>query len=834
MHMHWNRKVCWALALALAWPAAAIAAPALVGDMGSVDRLDIAGCRFTTPERLKETLARDLDFLLAAEPAAALDPLLKVICRRLEAGHRRAGFAEATVEALPNLQTRRIVVSVKEGPRYRAGPVRLNGHCSIAPRDLARWLSTPHPVVRDDARIAWKPAEGLVAIDDFGEKPIWIPGEPARFNNWSREQLLRQVHLAFAEFGFFFPKLKVEIVPVRDRGLAELVVEVNDEGPPGVIGSIEVVGAERHSPDAILQHLQLATGQPLNRARLSNLQTRLYESARFVFFAAIPEQSEETGGAPKLTLKVIEAADGPLLGQPFSAEEQALLRLRAWLVDQLRTGKEDLVLTLRDASLGVRVMQTVVSARGVFVRADISDPSRALTKGVLFKLRSLAGAAPPKDETLHCLAGLEMTAEHIGLYSPMRDRLFAMTPGERQLALRLKLQPDPRQKRKLALSFDPEVTHVAVNKQVQPVTVDADLAPAAFLLLAHLPEAACKVEAGVLRIKTKNALLEADAATGRLIKAAVHDAKHEQEATLSASARRLEGSIAEMRRLASGDRNDYDPRRPMTSLTAFGVCELAHLWRAWEGVALVGDRQGFDAWQGLLAAYFLPDLDGGQASPADADVYFIPAEPLSPGRPPRGDNAMWLAAEALYTCREIFPAESWPCRLARAAVHYYANDDRGAQRELMRLDSASSGPLGHLAAALVASMIEPALVSRFAVSGLEKLNIADFRRDYSLVLESRSKTVDLALKGLGQLSKLDPAQVQAAASVLPKPLASFVGDLVERQRTVPDAPTDVVLAGLLDDYWSGGLEIQARFVLRWLSEMSPPATAKGKSKTKPR
>jgi hypothetical protein len=831
-------KLFAGLVLAVIWSAITVAAPPVVGDLGSVDRIDIVGARFATPERLKESLGRDLEFLLAAEPAAALDPLLNTACRRLEAGYRRAGFGDVAITAQADLQTRRIRLAVQEGPRYVAKGVRVLGQTRLTPADLARWLAAPHPVLHDDARIVWQPAEGLVVIDDVAEEPIWLPGKTVRFNNWSREQIRRQVYLAFAEFGYFFPKLKVDIVTHRERGDAELVVEVEDEGPAGIVGPVEVLGAERQSPDAILRYLELATGQPLNRSRLASLQMRLYESARFVFVAAVPARPAEDGAAMKLRLKLIEVADGPLLGEPFSLEEQALLRLRGWLMEQVRTGKEDLVISLRDASLGVRTLQTVVSARGVFLRADVSDPSRALTKGVLFKLRSLAGAAPPKEEPLHCLAGLEMTAQQIALYSPMRDRLFATTPGEKQLALRLKLRPDPRQQRKLAISIDPKISRLDPGKPAKPVAVDLDLAPAAFLILAHLPEAPCQVEQGVLRIKTKNLLLESDAATGRLLKATVHDAKNEQEAALSATARRLEMSIADMRRIAEGDRNDHDPRRPLTSLSAFGICELAHLWRAWEGVALAGDRRGFDVWQGLLAAYFLPDLDNepadADAEPGTADGYVIPAEPLSPDRLPRSDNGLALAAEALYTCREVFPAESWPCRLARAAVLYYASDDRGAQRELMHIDSATTGPAGHLVAALVAGMIEPTLVNRFATAGLQKLTIADFRRDYSLLLESRSPTVASAFAGLERLSKLDPAQAQAAVSVLPKPLASFVGDLVARQRTLPDAPVDVVLAGLLDDYWSGGLEVQARFVLRWLADSSASATAKARPKSKPR
>ncbi|HVX10011.1 MAG TPA: hypothetical protein VHC22_02305 [Pirellulales bacterium] len=818
--------------LTATWPTAASAAPPLVGDMGTVDRIEITGTKFATQEQLRESLSGDLQFLLAAEPAAPLEPLLTTICRRIEAGYRRAGFADATIAARPDLAAHRIRVQVNEGPRYIAQGIRILGQSHVAPQDLARWLGTPHPVLRDDARIVWQPSEGLIVIDDVAEQPIWLPGKPARFNHWSREQLRRQVYVAFAEAGYFFPKLKVDIVALRNRGEAELVVEVEDEGPPGIIGSVEVLGAERHSPDAILRYLELAPGQPLKHSRLANLQIRLYESARFVFVAAVPVPSEDGDAAVNLRLKLIEVADGPLLGEQFSAEEQGLLRLRSWLVDQVHSGKEDLVLTLRDASLGVRTMQTVVSARGVFVRADVSDPSRALSKGVLFKLRSLTGTAPPKEETLHCLAGLEMTAGEITLYSPMRDRLFATSPGEKQLSLRLKLQPDPRQQRKLAVSIDPELSRIDPRQGAKPIAVDLDLAPAAFLILAHLPEAPCVVDHGVLRIKTKNALLEADATTGRLLKASVYDNKHEQEATLSAASRRLETSIADMRRIAEGDRNDRDPRRPMTSLSAFGICELAHLWRAWEGVALAADKQGFDVWQGLLGAYFLPDLD---ATTNTADTYLIPAEPLSPERAPRSENALAIAAETLGTCQEIFAADSWPCRLARAAVLYYANDDRGAQRELMRIDSNTTGPLGHLAAALVAGMIEPTLVHRFASGGLEKLTIADFRRDYSILLESRSPAVASAMQGLGRLSKLDPAHAQAAVSVLPKQLASFVGDMIERQRTLPDAPTDVVLAGLLDDYWTGGLEIQARFVLRWLADSSPPpATAKGKSKFKTR
>ena len=63
--------------------------------------------------------------------------------------------------------------------------------------------------------------------------------------------------------------------------------------------------------------------QPFNRARLAAIQSRLYESARFVFFAAIPQPPKEAGGSARLVLKVIETADGPLLGERFSCADAA-------------------------------------------------------------------------------------------------------------------------------------------------------------------------------------------------------------------------------------------------------------------------------------------------------------------------------------------------------------------------------------------------------------------------------------------------------------------------------------------------------------------------------
>lgn len=118
------------------------ASPA-VEDLAAVDRLDFVGGRFASPEQLSSALDHDLEFLLACDPTAPLDDFLAIVARGLTAGYHRAGFALARVDARANLQTRRVTVTIDEGPRLRAGAVRLVGGGPLSPTNLADWLVAP-------------------------------------------------------------------------------------------------------------------------------------------------------------------------------------------------------------------------------------------------------------------------------------------------------------------------------------------------------------------------------------------------------------------------------------------------------------------------------------------------------------------------------------------------------------------------------------------------------------------------------------------------------------------------------------------------------------------
>ena len=59
---------------------------------------------------------------------------------------------------------------------------------------------------------------------------------------------------ALAGFGCFFPRLQVRIVPgivEKNKGTADLVVEILSEGPKNVIEDINVIGTKKHSREEI-------------------------------------------------------------------------------------------------------------------------------------------------------------------------------------------------------------------------------------------------------------------------------------------------------------------------------------------------------------------------------------------------------------------------------------------------------------------------------------------------------------------------------------------------------------------------------------------------------
>lgn len=821
---------------ATAVSAAGTAAP-VVGDLGKTERIEFVGLRHFPPKTLQKALDDDLDFLLAADPSAPLDEYLKTINTRLRAGYQRAGFPFAQIEAGADLERRRVVVSITEGRRYLAGPIRLVGASSVPQAAVARWLTSSHPAPHAEQRTGWELADGVRISDAFGEEPIWEPGKPAHFNAWSQDHLTKQVRLAFAEHGFFFPQLAVKAAPQRGGDSAELLIEVVDEGPSGIVGEIEILSTARNSRESILKLVDLAPGMPLTHARLAQIKQRLYDSARFARFDVHPLPPDVPNGPIKVRFELIETESAPLLTQPFSVEEEALLRFRHWLLNDVLAGDQDLVFSLRNPAGRLRLLRGVVSAQGGALRVDVLDPELSLGGRMLHSVQEWAGLSGKSKESddSRCLLAMEAGPGLVGVYSPLRQKKYALPPSRKQVTAKLRVDPSLDPNHTVDANLGAGSRDRAESEPPRPFALNVELAPAAFVALAHNKNLSYQIEDRVLRIRSGGLLVEIDTATGRLVKAAITAGLNSEIGSLAARPGALRSEIEDIRSLGKAGANDYDVQRPFNSLAAFTSCELLFFERGLAGLATPADAKGLAVWQELLARYLLPPFDEWlpeENHDEGVNEFFLPNDPILPGQPPRNQRALAAAGFSLWLCRELFPSEAWPCALSRAAAYHYQGDANRRRRELTRVGvSDETGPVGLLAASYLASGVEPTLSQRLAARGQQRLSAADFRRDYQLLLSSRAPWIRAALAGLDRLRQLPQEEAEAAVGVLSGQLQYFVRDLIQAGRKNPSARIEAVLAEVLDKYWDARLQWYAKLFLRMLAE--PPAAETAAAPKKP-
>lgn len=89
-----------------------------VGVLGDPEQLIIEGVHAFSSKQIKETLFRDYDVLAAARATAPRDKYLAMLDRMVRAGYHHAGFPDVTASVRVDVKAGKVVVSVKEGPRY--------------------------------------------------------------------------------------------------------------------------------------------------------------------------------------------------------------------------------------------------------------------------------------------------------------------------------------------------------------------------------------------------------------------------------------------------------------------------------------------------------------------------------------------------------------------------------------------------------------------------------------------------------------------------------------------------------------------------------------------
>jgi hypothetical protein len=766
-----------------------------VGAMGAPDRLIFEGCKLVSPQALRSALVRDWDVMLASSPTNRLGDYVAVVRRKVRTGYEASGFAKVEISCGADVEHGTVVVSIKEGPRYRRGAVYVTGvKAALAEKIIAK-LTRPGPA-ENFSRSG--PKEGPVQVEMRVERgksfAQWEKGEVARFDPVSGQLAEDYAREALGELGFFVANFdaKVEI----EQDAAVLHVTIADAGPPGTLNEVTVKGLTRNRPEEVLKFLGIEKGQEISLDRLQEIQRRLWDSARFKKHLLTATPSADDRSKFALAIDLEETPEAPLLTEAFSPVEQAALKLNQWLLGRLAAG-EDLEFSIQDPARGDLRMHGALGPKGMALRVSVSvGPAPAAGR-----------ADPPRPPTFEY--GAALTEDFGGLY--------ALSDGKKQSAAITKslgvyvdldyvpaVEPDGKAKSRLNVG-------AGIDPSRGGVPAHVTLAPALFLSIAHAPDLKYEIHDGILTVTGRGTHVRCEVATGRLL-----ECKSMREGiSYEISARRgaMADEIAAMEKRAA---NGFDRAQPAGSTISFIVEQVVRNF--WARQTIDMDKKARAA--PVLAKLLPPEVFApaqrlfpmGDAT--DSDFYI----PVDGAGPDTGNTAFAFVKLILPYLDGLFDRDSWPGVLVRQSLFVAANQRKTLDLEMSRVfDSSRIGPLGYLMIGRFAQAVNPAVSPRIAERGLKHLDGDEFKKDVTVLVEGDGVAARIIRNAAEKLRGLPQADVDALADVMTPDQAKVFRQLASALRDHPDEPVERLLPAALGQLWTPTLKDSVKAALRQLS-----------------
>jgi hypothetical protein len=774
--MHGFRKLIFGgVALGYAFTVPAFAAEELVKELGSPEALQFEGAKTFPTQALRKGLRWDLDFLLAAHPAAPLKDYLEVIERRLTRGYNHNGFPDARATARVDSGARQIILKVSEGRRYTCGDIRVTGARQVPANFVTNWLH--------EARLR-------EPTNDFGFK--WSNSLPVSFAGYPQAALASIVSNAFMDLGFARPKFDLQLTPDPRRGVADFVIQIQDEGPKMLIGEIDVLGAKTNSADSIIKFLGAKAGTEVRGDLIPRLNARLRESGRFVKHIVRVVPGNDPSRA-LLEMEVEELEGAPLLDQPLTPLQMTFLKARDWIVANAILREDFTIgfpLEMPHGLFHSNYVEMVLGAAGATVKVSI------LSNNVPAQL----------------LYALRLGTNSFEFVSGKRGRKVLVTPAPLQIIATLEIEPkpEPDPEGRFQVNISAGFSNVKPEEGAEPLEARISLAPAGFLDLARLAQQKTSLQKGVLSVTNAGWRLSLDTTSGRPLQI-------EEEDGLMArfAAGRFQAAGRQLDSLTATWPNDWEPTNSVVSVSAFIVREiLGAQWLTSEGSNTVQFFKAVDTAYRLPWMEIVSPVRGLFATndvPPEQD-FSVPIELNA------RTNPGMLAALALFLIPisdQAFDNGSWPWTFGRELAFILANKARYTEKEMERIqDSQYTGPLGCLAGARIFKQIQPGMARTFAIAGITRQSSRFFRQDCAVFLDGGAISGQIVRQLLSAVAKMDDKDAETIATALDPSTRELLRSVRRLYRARKDEPVSELLAPALDAYWDSFLKEKVRQQLR--------------------
>jgi hypothetical protein len=812
--------------LLIAWPASADE----VGPLGDLRAARIEGCKLIAAERVRDALLKDMTVMSLASPSADLTELLNAIQRQLITAYENDGFPRAKVDVGPDVSGKVLRIRIDEGRRHVAGALRLVGGKRVDEAALRRHLVDPLqsqtvPVKVDAASESLTIGTWTSFDSSFQEskrEPLWKPGSPARFDAAFLPMVEREAREALLLQGLCWASVKATMEP-REDGSAELVLAITSEGPSAVLDQIQIKGLQRFDPKQVQQFLGLAPGMPIDLNALREIRRKLWESARFLKHEIRLDVAASHPGKANLTIELMEHPKAPPLHEPLEkvAPDGALMLKLAMSLQRRMDAGQPVLFEAQAGRLHGRII--FQSDKGMLARL-----SRAAGAAKPVTIPATRAAPAPEDVLLEFpdAADLAITAVSgkVGVFCPSARRHYVAaidsTTGV-QMAIQCVPDPDPDGTPRVASGI---AGGIRTNART---TLTGIFAPVFFydLVYGHDPAtkpatatAGLEIRDGVATLRLDSMTIRFDAATGDLLE--VTGSQHGGQLHLRFAPLLPDAFQRELDELAaaSGDANDYDANRPVSSLVEFlAACQRqSHIIGAsspWEGGG------SGDMVMRLLAAQALLPLDRLVIDQRTSDnAAGNPGFHTIPDGAAIMANPMTMARWALWVPDLLYPYGSWPWTIGHEAIMLVGGGSPTAGDELKRvLSSGEIGPIGCLALSAALSQTNREYARLVAKLGLERLGPDDFAKDFRVLLRSDRAGAKVLEKLLDALAKQSDRDADALARMLPDEARQAMNFLREAAKKEPAKPVVQVLAARQKEWWESGLRSEVERELRKLA-----------------
>lgn len=781
-----------------------------VGELNEVKHIAIGGAKTFSAESLLNGVRATPDFLEISDPFAPLDAFVEALQRKLQLGYQHHGFPRAMISARLHTQPARIVLTVDEGPRYFCAGVSISGLTNMPARAILERLTltnAPAPAPRsilqfNDTPPSSAPSGQSGSSRSEQSEALWAKADPARFSDFDLHQIKEQIADTMRNHGFLFPRIETTAVPDPTSHTAELRVDVLEEGPRAVVGSIEFSGNRKNSRDALLRYLDLKPGMELTSQTISNIEERMWRSARFLsnsVFTGSPDASERV----PLRIEVAEYDPAPQVDEPFSRADQAMLKMREWL-SKLGEGRDEAVLTWSGVPKPSSHYELILSPQGglAVLAGDTSpdSPSKALEGAVLKPTLAVfcSQARAAKLTIPHLSEGLLLSAAVGSKAAETNETPFDITIG----AGYTPPQEDSEQHFRIALAVPP-VACIGLNHRLKSTNW---------------------FEGNELIRSNADMLLRVDSRTGQIIGLRVTNQQNHAALQLRFERGAFDRSVRRLEEAGAALPNRYDSNAPFSTLIGFLAQELlsSDLLKTVLRSNLPGAT--WNRLPALLAHFDFQELLSplnqlrDQSAATNAEEAFVVPEAFASQEAANSSVIAMVAGWFVERSDQLVLGGSWPNILAREAGLVFQGRAKYAELALEGIyDSPETGPIGYLTTATLLARAQPPLARRFAARGLERLSAADFRRDWELFLEGDTVISQCLAKLAAALARLDPQDIEALAILQSPARAQLIRQLVRGLRSAKDQPLMKTLAPALDDFWEHELKVEVAGALKELS-----------------